>query len=67
MTVTFAALQKALALKANATEAEQDYIDTLAARYTGDVSSDRTSLDLAYAGAMRNLSQKYPDDDDAAM
>jgi tetratricopeptide (TPR) repeat protein len=65
-TSAFAALQKALALKANATEVEQDYIDALASRYNGNVGSDRTSLDLAYAAAMRDLSQKYPEDNDAA-
>ena len=65
-TSAFTALQKALSLKANATSAEQDYIDALASRYNGDVGSDRTSLDLAYAGAMRELSQKYPNDNDAA-
>lgn len=61
----FAALEKALAAKGNASEAERDYIDALATRYDGDPSSDRTALDLAYADAMRGLAAKYPDDDDA--
>lgn len=62
----FAAIQKAVALKANATEAEQDYIDALATRYNGDVSTDRGPLDEAYVSAMRDLHHKYPEDDDAA-
>ena len=62
----YAALQKALALKGNASEAERDYIDALATRYNGDPSTPREPLDEAYANAMRELHHKYPDDDDAA-
>ena len=62
----YAAIQKALSLKSNASQKERDYIDALAQRYNGDLSSARASLDLAYADAMRALSNKYPDDDDAA-
>ena len=61
-----AAIQKALSLKSNASQKERDYIDALAQRYNGDLSSARAPLDLAYADAMRTLSNKYPDDDDAA-
>jgi tetratricopeptide (TPR) repeat protein len=62
----FAALQKALALKSNASLVEQDYIDALATRYNGQVGSDRSAFDMAYANAMRDLANKYPEDDDAA-
>lgn len=62
----YAAIQKAVALKGNASEAEQDYIDALATRYNGDIGSDREPLDEAYVTAMRALYQKYPEDDDAA-
>ena len=62
----YAAIQKAVALKDNATEKERDYIDALAARYNGDPSTPREPLDQAYLEAMRALYQKYPDDDDAA-
>ncbi len=62
----FAALQKAIERKGNASQAEQDYIDSLAKRYNGDPESEREPLDKAYADAMRKLSKKYPDDDDAA-
>ena len=61
-----AAIQKALALKGNASEKERDYIEALATRYNGDPSTPREPLDEAYAQAMRKLYQKYPDDDDAA-
>jgi tetratricopeptide (TPR) repeat protein len=60
------AIQKALALKNNTSEAERDYIDALATRYNGDPSTPRGPLDEAYANAMRKLHEKYPDDDDAA-
>mgnify|MGYP001225577312 CR=1 FL=1 len=62
----YAAIQKALALKDTVTEAERDYIDALAVRYNGDPATPREPLDEAYANAMRELHQKYPDDDDAA-
>jgi hypothetical protein len=61
----FAALERAVALKDNAGEAERDYIDALATRYDGDPTSDRAALDLAYADAMRRLAAKYPNDNDA--
>ncbi len=62
----YAAIQKALALKGNASEQERDYIDALATRYNGDPSTPREPLDEAFAGAMRELHRKYLDDDDAA-
>jgi tetratricopeptide (TPR) repeat protein len=58
-------LKQAQALKSKASQRERDYIDALAARYTGK-SEDRVAADQAYAGAMRALFQKYPDDEDAA-
>jgi tetratricopeptide (TPR) repeat protein len=62
----YAAIQKALALKNNSSEAERDYIDALATRYNGNPATPRAPLDEAYANAMRKLHHKYPDDDDAA-
>ena len=58
-------LRKAQALKAKASQRERDYIDALAARYTGK-ADDRAAADQAFAGAMRVLHEKYPDDQDAA-
>lgn len=61
-----AAIQKAVSLKGGASEKERDYIDALATRYNGDPSTPRDPLDEAYVEAMRDLYEKYPDDDDAA-
>lgn len=60
------ALQQAKRLAAMATEKEKAYINALAARYTSQPVTDRRSLDLAYANAMRDVMKRYPDDLDAA-
>ncbi len=62
----FEALQKAISLKGRVSQAEQDYIDALSARYNGDPGTPRGPLDIAYANAMGELADKYPEDDDAA-
>lgn len=59
------ALQKAIALKSKVSSKEQAYIDALAQRYQAAFSEDRSALDLAYAAAMREVAQQYPDDLDA--
>ncbi|WP_242060241.1 tetratricopeptide repeat protein [Oscillatoria sp. FACHB-1407] len=59
------AIQKAIALSQHASDKERAYINALAARYTADPVEDRSPLDLAYANAMREVSQRYPDDLDA--
>jgi tetratricopeptide (TPR) repeat protein len=59
-------IQKAIALKKNASEKEQSYIDALATRYSREAKPDRNALDRAYAEAMRQLHELYPDDLDAA-
>ncbi|MET0659090.1 MAG: hypothetical protein ABW110_13145 [Steroidobacteraceae bacterium] len=58
-------IRQAQALKAKASPRERDYIDALAARYTGK-PEDRKAADQAFAGAMRLLHEKYPNDQDAA-
>ncbi len=62
----YTAIQKAIALKQHASPHEQDYINALAKRYNGNLSINRDGLDQAYMSAMRDLSQKYPQDDTAA-
>jgi tetratricopeptide (TPR) repeat protein len=62
----YAAIQEAIRLKHGVSEKERDYIDALATRYNGDVATSRRHLDLAYMEAMRQLYQKYPQDDDVA-
>lgn len=60
------AVQRAVALKANASEPERAYIDALVVRYSNDPKADLHALDQNYADAMRKLSAQYPDDLDAA-
>jgi tetratricopeptide (TPR) repeat protein len=62
----YAAIQKAVALKASASAAEQAFIDAMAVRYaeTG-AASPRIDRDRAYAEGMRRVYEKYPDDLDA--
>ena len=61
--MAYAALQKAIALKANATEKERAFIDALSVRYVEKFdSAKRVDQDRAYAEAMRKLSERYPDD-----
>lgn len=62
----YAAIQKALSLAPQASEAEQAYIQALAQRYGSEPVADRGALDKAYAKAMEKLSQRYPDDLDGA-
>ncbi len=60
------AAQKAVSLKANATDVERALIDAQAARYDGSETSERAPLDRAYAEAMRTVVTRFPGDDDAA-
>lgn len=60
------ALQKAIALSPKTSKREQAYIQALTPRYSEKPLADRSSLDLAYAQAMKQLVQAYPNDLDAA-
>ncbi len=60
------ALQNAIALSQNASEKERAYIQALAKRYSSQPIEDRKAQDIAYANAMREVVQRYPDDLDAA-
>src|SRR5262249_15033305 len=59
------ALQKALQLADGAPEHERAYIKALAARFSADPKAEGKQLLEAYAKAMRELSERYPDDLDA--
>lgn len=59
------ALQSAIKLAGNATPREQAFIKALAKRYGPTPVKDRSSLDQAYAAAMRELVKEYPEDSDA--
>ena len=61
-----AAIQKAIALKSQASPREQALIDALTQRYSGR-AEDRKARDRAYADAMRTVHQQFPDDPDIAM
>ncbi len=60
------AIQQAIALSNKASPKEQAYIKALAQRYSQQPMADRSSLDLAYAQAMKQVVQDYPDDLDVA-
>jgi tetratricopeptide (TPR) repeat protein len=62
----FEAIQKARKLAENAARVEQDYVNALAARYSGDANPDYKKLARDYAAQMRELAKRYPDDLDAA-
>lgn len=59
-------IQKALKLAPSASPIEQSYIQALAKRYTDSSHPDYAQLNQAYATAMKQLVQRYPDDLDAA-
>ncbi|PSF37725.1 hypothetical protein C7H19_09255 [Aphanothece hegewaldii CCALA 016] len=60
------AIQKAKELSPYASDKEKAYINALSLRYTAEPVSDRKPYDLAFAKAMKQVSQQYPDDLDAA-
>jgi tetratricopeptide (TPR) repeat protein len=61
----WAALQQAQALAEDAGAVEQAFIDALAARYSEEAPETRAELDLAFAEAMGEVAEQYPDDADA--
>jgi tetratricopeptide (TPR) repeat protein len=62
----YEAVQRALSLQNNASQAERGYINALAYRYSNDPKADLRQLDIAYRDAMSRLVKSYPDDLDAA-
>jgi hypothetical protein len=59
----YAAAQKALTLKARASEKERALIDAIAVRYVEKFdASKRVEQDRAYRDAMEKVAAKYPDD-----
>ncbi|HSF17049.1 MAG TPA: hypothetical protein VLK65_15980 [Vicinamibacteria bacterium] len=64
--LAYEAIQRALALKDEVSEKERAYIEALSARYAETPVEDRSALDAAYAEEMGKLSDRYPDDNDAA-
>jgi tetratricopeptide (TPR) repeat protein len=62
----FETITRASNLAERSPQVERDYIAALAARFSGDANPDYKKLARDYADAMKSLSQKYPDDADAA-
>ncbi|THJ17472.1 MAG: tetratricopeptide repeat protein [Nitrospira sp. CG24B] len=62
----YAAVEKALSLKSNATVLDRAYIEALVYRYEADPPADRARLDTAYSRAMGQVVRIYPKDLDAA-
>lgn len=60
------AVEHARALSSESPEVERDYVEALGIRYAGEPAADPKQLAADYNAAMRALSQKYPDDPDAA-
>jgi hypothetical protein len=60
------AIARAKALAATAPSQERAYVDAMAVRYSPDPKADRKKLARRYAEAMRDLTNRYPDDLDAA-
>ncbi|MBL9175517.1 MAG: hypothetical protein JNL10_18385 [Verrucomicrobiales bacterium] len=64
-TAAWQALSEAVAHRARASAAEQEYISALETRYRREFTPDRSDLDRAFAAAMRSLVGRHPDDLDA--
>jgi tetratricopeptide (TPR) repeat protein len=64
--LAYETVRKAEKLAEHAPQIEKDYVAALAKRYSGDASPNYRKLSLDFAAAMKTLSQKYPDDLDAA-
>jgi tetratricopeptide (TPR) repeat protein len=62
----YEALQNALNLSANGSEVERAYIVSLSKRYCNCPNPNRKQQAVEFKNAMRDLSQSYPDDLDAA-
>jgi tetratricopeptide (TPR) repeat protein len=58
----YAAIRKAVQLAAHASPSERALIHALATRYAEAPPEDRTSLDRAYAKALREVVRRYPND-----
>ncbi|NBD18853.1 MAG: hypothetical protein GVY04_22780 [Cyanobacteria bacterium] len=58
-------LQKAKAKVEGVSDREKAYINALAARYRPEAVVDRSSLDRAFAEAMKDVATRYPNDLDA--
>ena len=58
----FETLREASARLQQASDKERALVEALQTRYAATPPSDRSSLDLAYAEAMRSVARRFPDD-----
>ena len=58
----YAAVEKVLTLREQATEKERALIQAVSKRYSQEALKDRSPLDVAYAEAMRGVAKQFPDD-----
>ncbi len=65
--VAWEAIERARGLSRHASRRERAYIDALAERYRPEVVEDRAPLERAFSDAMKGVSERYPDDVDAAI
>lgn len=61
------AMDKAVALRLQASPIERALIEAVSVRYSRDPAADRAALDAAYADAMLKVAQRFPADDDVAV
>lgn len=61
------AMDRAMALRGQASPMERALIEALALRYARDPAADRAALDVAYAEAMLQVAHRFPADDDVAV
>jgi tetratricopeptide (TPR) repeat protein len=64
--LAYQTIQEAVKLAANGSERERAYVQAMAVRYSGEEAPDLKKLARDYAQAMGELSNRYPDDLDAA-
>src|SRR3982751_4660882 len=62
-----AALERAQALAGHASDKEQTLIAALAKRYSADPKVDRAALDKAWADALGDVAQRFPEDIELAV
>lgn len=60
------AIQKAKELSENCTQKERDLINVIAERYSETPPEDRSQLDLNYSKALKEIHDKYPEDNEIA-
>jgi tetratricopeptide (TPR) repeat protein len=61
------AMDRAMALRGDATPMERALIEAVAHRYSRDPGADRAALDAGYADAMLDVARRFPGDDDVAV